>query len=145
MSTRGCPAPGLLALLLLGCQASTPTEAASPKDCDCDCDCKEREVATGSAPTEFQRARLVGHYSTYDGGSGFIFDRTTDPPKARLDGTETAQVLTASGGPLHTTEYRSADGSLWIRVSESGDVLLFQGPKQQQGPDVVRDADADPL
>lgn len=53
-------------------------------------------------------------------------------------------TLSESHGPRGMMEYR-AEG-IWLRVeSESGDVQLFQGPKQTQGVRVVRDADANQL
>lgn len=103
------------------------------------------EVASGSTLTEFQKSRLLGHYSTEDGASGFILDRTVTPPKAKLDGTDKICALQESHGPLETKEYRCDDHSIWVRVSESGDVQLFQGPKQHEGVRVVRDADAKQL
>lgn len=105
----------------------------------------DREVATGKEPTTFQRERTLGHYSTLDGKSGVSLDRRTDVVKARLDGSDDVKVLVASGGPHGTTEYRSDDGSIWLRVDEHGSVLLFQGPQQKEGVEVVHDADAEPL
>lgn len=106
---------------------------------------KKPEVATGNTLTEFQKRRLLGHYSTNDGGSGFILDRTGSPFLAKLDGVDKVQTLSESSGPYHTKEYRSGDGTVWIRVDEEGRVLLFQGPKQINGVNVVRDADANRL
>jgi hypothetical protein len=87
----------------------------------------------------------VGHYSTLDGKSGLIVDRRNAVVKAKLDGDSAVEVLKASGGPHASTEYRSDDGRIWLRVSEQGDVVLFQGPAQKEGVDVLRDADAAPL
>jgi hypothetical protein len=103
------------------------------------------EVATGAEPTKFQRRRLLGHYSTFDGASGFILDRTGADVRARLDGTSNVKILTARGGPHQTREYRSADGQIWLRLDQYGEVLLFQGPSQSEGVEVIRDADAEPL
>ena len=100
------------------------------------------EIATGDTLTEFQKERLLGHYSTEDGASGFILDRTVTPFRAKLDGTSNVATLAESGGPLNSKEYRSADGSIWIRIEENGTVALFQGPKQREGVRVVRDAGA---
>jgi len=79
------------------------------------------------------------------GKSGLILDRRSEVVKARLDGSNEVKVLKANGGPNHATEYRSDDGSIWLRVDQHGEVLLFQGPAQTQGVEVVRDADAEPL
>lgn len=119
-----------------GAPAPTSQPANSPDD---------REVATGKEPTTFQRRRLLGHYSTLDGKSGVTLDRRTDVVKARLDGSNDVKVLAASGGPHGTTEYRSDDGTIWLRVDEHGSVLLFQGPEQKEGVEVINDADAEPL
>jgi hypothetical protein len=104
---------------------------------------KSEEPATGDTLTEFQKKRLLGHYSTMDGASGFILDRTKSPWKAKLDGT--SAVLTLSGSPAtyDTTEYRASN--FWIRVDKNGTVLLFDGPKQTEGVRVVRDANANQL
>jgi hypothetical protein len=104
------------------------------------------EIATGNGLTRFQRERLLGHYSTEDGRSGFILDRTVSPWKARLDGSN--DVLTLSEkrpGAYHSTEYLSEPHKLWIRVGEDGEVQLMQGPTQHEGVNVVRDAGANPL
>lgn len=105
---------------------------------------KPGEVATGSTLTEFQKKRLLGHYSTEDGASGFILDRTVTPWRGKLDGVNKTVTLAKSNTPKRgETEYTSDDKSIWIRVDdESGQVELFQGPKQTQGVRVVRDADA---
>ncbi len=113
---------------------TTPTKTASSS-----------EVADGTHVTEFQKRQMIGHYSTRDGKSGFTFDRTVDPPKGKLDGDTAAMPLKASGGFDNSTEYRSDDKRIWIRVAKSGHVELFQGPKQHEGERVVRDADAEPL
>ena len=101
-----------------------------------------QEIATGDTLTEFQKERLLGHYSTEDGASGFILDRTVTPFRAKLDGTSKVVTLAESGGPFNSKEYRSADGTIWLRIEENGTVALFQGPKQREGVYVVRDAGA---
>ena len=107
----------------------------------------EQETATGSTLTEFQKSRLLGHYSTADGASGFILDRTVTPWRAKLDGVNKVVTLAATSSEgSDGKDYASADKSIWIRVSkEYGDVQLFQGPKQHEGVDIVRDADANQL
>lgn len=127
----------LLVVLAGGCGGSGGSQPAKGAE--------DREVATGNEPTQFQRSRLIGHYSTLDGKSGFILDRGNDAVKAKLDGSSDVKVLKANGGPHDTTEYRSDDGSIWLRVDQRGEVLLFQGPSQKEGVEIVRDADAEPL
>lgn len=130
---------GLLAVA--GCASTNATSsnatsspAASPAG---------SEVADGQHLTEFQKRRLLGHYSTEDGKSGFILDRTVDPPKARLDGDATVRTLSKQGSVSGAYELISDDKKIWLRIAEeSGEVLLFQGPKQTEGVRVVRDADA---
>ena len=104
------------------------------------------EIATGDGLTRFQRERLLGHYSTEDGRSGFILDRTVSPWKARLDGSSDVLILSEKRpGAYHTTEYLSEPHRLWIRVGEDGEVQLMQGPTQHEGTNVIRDAGANPL
>lgn len=119
---------------------STPPPSATPS-------ATTPEVATGGTLTKFQRSRLLGHYSTPDGASGFILDRTVTPWRAKLDGTSDVVTLEQSNTPRRgQTEYTSADKRIWIRVEDaSGEVLLFQGPKQHEGVDVHRDAEANEL
>jgi hypothetical protein len=108
---------------------------------------EKKEVATGNTLTEFQKRQLLGHYSTEDGASGFILDRTVTPWRAKLDGTGKTVTLKLSNTPRRgESEYKSDDGNIWIRVEdEGGRVLLFQGPKQHQGVPITRDADAEQL
>ena len=107
------------------------------------CATTHREVADGQHLTEFQKARLIGHYSTIDGKTGFVLDRTIDPPKARLDGDGTVHRLAREGSVHGAFELVSDDRKIWLRVDEeSGEVLLFDGPQQTSGVDVIRDADA---
>ena len=108
---------------------------------------KGPEIATGNTLTEFQKSRLLGHYSTEDGASGFILDRTATPWRGKLDGPNKTVTLTKSNTPRRgETEYASEDHSIWIRViDESGSVEYFQGPKQNEGVRVRRDADAQQL
>jgi hypothetical protein len=127
------------------CGGGTPAPAAPAPASNAPAPAEPREIATGAQPTRFQRSRLLGHYSTLDGASGFILDRTGSEVRAKLDRTADVKVLTAHGGPHQTKEYESADGDLWLRIDPRGEVLLFQGPSQTQGVEVTRDADAEPL
>jgi len=123
-------------LVVAGCASknATSSPAASPAG---------SEVADGQHLTEFQKSRLLGHYSTEDGKSGFVLDRTVDPPKARLDGDATVRTLSKRGSVSGAYELISDDKKIWLRIAEEGgEVLLFQGPKQTEGVRVVRDADA---
>jgi hypothetical protein len=107
---------------------------------------KEPEVATGTEPTSFQRSKLVAHYSTLDGATGFVIDRTADPIVVRLDGTATNEPLVWHGALHESIDYQSPDKKVWLRVrKETGDVMLFQGPKEHEGVRVTRDADAKTL
>jgi hypothetical protein len=130
-------------MVLAGCggagQAPTAPSAAGASN--------EPEVASGSTLTDFQKKRLLGHYSTMDGATGFILDRTVTPWRGKLDGVDKVVTLNETNEPRRgVKEYTSADRSMWLRVeSESGDVQLFQGPKQTEGVPVQRDADAERL
>jgi hypothetical protein len=133
---------GLLLPVANACSSATPPAQTQARPSP---STEEREVATGTARTKFQQRRLLGHYSTLDGGSGFILDRTDINVRAKLDGTSDVKILTAQGGPRQTKDYRSADGHIWLRIDQHGEVLLFQGPNGTQGVEVIRDADAEPL
>jgi hypothetical protein len=127
----------LLTALALGCGGSGASQPTGTTEA--------HEVTSGQTPTRFQRAQLLGHYSTFDGKSGVIIDRRGDVVKAKLDGSSGVKIMKPNGGPHGSTEYRSDDGSIWFRIDEGGDVRLFQGPSQKQGVEVIRDADAEPL
>ena len=107
---------------------------------------KEPEIATGKEPTEFQKSKMIGHYSTLDGATGFILDRTQDPIVVRLDGTKDNEPLVWHGALHESIDYQSPNQKVWLRVhKESGDPMLFQGPKEHEGVRVTRDADAKTL
>jgi hypothetical protein len=107
------------------------------------CATTRREVADGEHLTEFQKARLLGHYSTIDGKSGFVLDRTVDPPKAKLDGDGEVHTLAREGSVHGAFELVTDDRKIWLRIDEeSGEILLFDGPQQTSGVQVTRDADA---
>jgi hypothetical protein len=133
-----------LAVALPACTAKSPAPAPVPAPAPAPA--RTDEVADGQHLTEFQLTRLLGHYSTVDGKSGFILDRTQEPPLARLDGDEAIRPLTRRGSVYGAYELASDDKSIWLRIAEeSGQVLLFQGPQQTAGVEVVRDADAERL
>jgi hypothetical protein len=128
----------VLGALPLGCGGGT---AAAPTP---GTPTAKEEVADSKHLTSFQRARLLGHYSTENGKSGFLLDRTGPAPRARLDGSTEVETLAERGSVAGAIELTSKH--VWLRIDkESGDVLLFQGPQQTQGVRVVRDADAEPL
>ncbi len=131
----------ILAIGLSSCGGGNAAPAGTPSPST------NEEIATGQTLTEFQRKRLLGHYSTRDGASGFILDRTVKPWRAKLDGVAKVVTLAETNEPRRgEKEYASADKSVWLRVDDgSGEVLLFQGPKQTEGVHVDRDADAEQL
>ncbi len=136
------PLVPLAAIALVACGGSPPRD---PAGVDVEVSV-HGEKTNGKSPTRFQRARLLGHYSTFDGASGFILDRTKTPWKAKLDGSDAVVTLGRAGTEgSESKDYVSADRAVWVRISDEGDVLLFDGPKQKEGVEVVRDADADPL
>ncbi|MCP4449503.1 MAG: hypothetical protein GY811_29835 [Myxococcales bacterium] len=129
----------IFAGMLAACGAPAPATSAPAA-------AQKNEVADGKNLTDFQKKRLLGHYSTYDGKSGFILDRTVDPPKAKLDGAPEVFELTRQGSVTGAYELVNPSTEFWIRIDEeSGSVLLFDGPQQNQGVDVTRDADAEQL
>jgi hypothetical protein len=126
----------LLVALVLGACSHQPNASSPPKE----------EVADGEHLTSFQLSALLGHYSTQDGRTGFVLDRTVEPPLARLDGDEKVRKLTRRGSVDGAFELISDDKAIWLRIEEeSGTVLLFQGPQETEGVGVVRDADAERL
>ena len=128
-----------MALAAAGCGGSAkPASSASDAD--------KPEVADSQHLTEFQKSRLLGHYTTEDGKHGFILDRTATPPRARLDGESAYEELTEQGSVSGAVEYTSPSKKIWLRVSkDTGDVMLFQGPGLTEGVSVMRDADAEQL
>ncbi|WP_394836785.1 serine/threonine protein kinase [Pendulispora rubella] len=90
--------------------------------------------------TDFQRSRLLGHYSTYDGRRGFVLDRLGEPVKVRLDGDSTVHSLKERYSQWTWLDYLSEDGKIEIRTKQdTGEVVKLNYA------DVVRDADARPL
>jgi len=103
-----------------------------------------QDVADGTHATEFQSARLLGHYSTPNGKVGFVLDRTSDPPKIRLDGDAFTLVLSSRQASRGWLEYVASN--IWIRIDEeTGRILSFVGPGMTDATRVIRDADAKPL
>ncbi len=102
-------------------------------------------VANGVGVTTFQLRQLLGHYTTLDGKTGFVLDRTVDPPRARIDGDPYVKNLDVRPSIRCCVEY--AAGGLWMRVDkDSGAILEFQGSLQRdRSVRVIRDADAAPL
>jgi hypothetical protein len=102
------------------------------------------ETADGAHRTEFQSSRLVGHYSTPNGKIGFILDRTSDPPRIRLDGDAYVLVLTPRQASRGWLEFVASN--IWLRIDEeSGRILSFSAPGMKDASYVIRDADAKPL
>jgi len=97
-------------------------------------------ATSGRVLTDFQRSRLLGHYSTLDGRRGFVLDRLAEPAKVRLDGETAVQTLKERYSQWTWLDYLNADGRIEIRTKQdSGEVVRLNGT------DVVRDADARPL
>lgn len=136
-----------LCLSAFGAGCSTATTAAPAPATPAATAMAGGEKADSKHLTDFQKSRLIGHYSTEDGKSGFVIDLSDEnAPKARLDGDTAVKVLKKRGSVSGAYELVSDDHKFWVRMNaESGDVMLFQGPKQHEGVDVVRDADADQL
>jgi len=141
-------------LLAAACHASAPaatapTLVAAPPiatakvrvDVDVHVD---HETADSVHPTRFQASRRVAHYSTPNGQTGFVIDLTSEPARARVDGSAYVLELTPRRGSSGIVEYIA--GSYWFRVSEeTGAVVLFAGPTTRGATPVVHDADAEPL
>jgi hypothetical protein len=103
-----------------------------------------QDMADGTHATEFQSSRLVGHYSTPNGKVGFILDRTSDPPKIKMDGDAYTLVLAPRQASKGWLEFVASN--IWIRIDEqTGRILSFTGPGMTDSTFVVRDADAKAL
>jgi len=102
------------------------------------------ELADGSHPTELQMQQLVGHYSTLDGKSGFIFDRTADPPLVLRDGDRFAVSVTVAANRRCCWDYAAAGMSLRVDRA-TGRITELIDDAHPDGAPVVRDADAEPL
>ena len=127
-----------LSTMIVGCAKQTDATTQRPGT--------SAEVADGKHLTDYQVQQLLGHYSTENGRTGFVLDRTVDPPLARLDGDPAVRSLTRRGSVTGAFELISDDQTIWLRIDEeSGRVLLFDGPQQTEGVRVVRDADAQRL
>jgi hypothetical protein len=86
----------------------------------------------------------IGHYSSGDGLTGFVFDRTGAKPKIRMDGTHETLVLEPKSAPLDQTDLVEQGYGVRIRLGQYGQVIYFRGPRADSVR-VARDADADPL
>lgn len=95
---------------------------------------------SGSSP----RLRL-GHYSSGDGLTGFVLDRTGSPVKLRVDGSNDVQALTPVASAVgNATRLENGLGRAVVEVSEWGTVRWYAtGPVD--GTPVYRDGDAKPL
>jgi len=86
----------------------------------------------------------LGHYSSGDGLTGFVFDRTGPKPKLRMDGTTQAVVLEPRPAPLDQTDLVEQGYGVRIRLGRYGEVTFFRGGRGDSVP-VARDADAERL
>ncbi len=138
-------APAAVAPAPLPVAAPAPAPALAPDPATVRVTIEPRvDVADSSHPTEFQQRRLLGHYSTIDGKTGFVLDRTVDPPRMRLDGDPYIKILAVRSSVRCCIEY--AAGNFWVRIDkDSGAIVEFQGELQRDSVRVVRDADAQPL
>jgi len=94
------------------------------------------------------QARLrLGHYSSGDGLTGLVLDRTGSPVKLRVDGRPEIFALLPSGPPsgaFSTTRLENGLGRTMIEVDESGSVRYF-ADGQGQGVAMFRDGAAGQL
>jgi len=88
------------------------------------------------------RLRL-GHYSSGDGLSGLILDRTTEgAARARLDGSTTVIDLAIVRSSERRALLISADGTLTLEIDDRGGVRRYEGEREVR---LFRDGDAEPL
>jgi hypothetical protein len=83
------------------------------------------EVSRGVRVTTFQIRQLLGHYTTLDGKTGLVLDRTVNPPRARIDGDVYVKNLDVRPSLRCCIEYGPLQTDRAVRV--------------------IRDADAEPL
>jgi hypothetical protein len=113
--------------------ATTPPREADASDIRCNDDPRAQP----------EGALRLGHYSTADGSTGFVLDRTGAEPRLSRDGHDEVLVLRekpADGG----SEYVHEGPDVWIRIERHGHVM-YQGPDGYRGVDAYRDANARPL
>jgi hypothetical protein len=148
----------------LGCASQPPPAPASPPPTPAQTSAAAREgaapapntenappaaAASGSNTDAIDRHLRVpklrlGHYSSGDGLTGFVFDRTGAKPQIRMDGTSEIIELTPRGAPHGQTDLAHGIQGVIIRVGEDGQVTYFRGPRGDSVR-MIRDADAEPL
>jgi hypothetical protein len=88
------------------------------------------------------RARL-GHYSSSDGLSGFVLDRTPRTPRVLVDGTSNVVELGVRDHGGGVVSLESAGGDLVLTVDDAGKVTNISDARRDVP--LHHDADAQPL
>lgn len=84
----------------------------------------------------------IGHYSSGDGMTGFILDRTGAKARMQLDGASGIVALDSEAAPFEATSLRAPKGGVVLRVGPRGEVEYYRG---NESIGMRRDCDADPL
>jgi len=86
----------------------------------------------------------LGHYSNPRRGIGLVFDRTTAQAKLRFDGAAEVLKLDRQHGAGTRIDYIRRVGQVVLQQWDDGRIVVFV-PGADDGIDVRRDGDADPL
>lgn len=98
-------------------------------------------ASTATASTVIPKLRL-GHYSSGDGMTGFVLDRTGKKPRMRMDGTKEIVEMDPEPAPRNETALTVHLRGVVMRLGEHGEVTFFRG---NEAISMHRDADAEPL
>ena len=87
----------------------------------------------------------LGHYSNHARGIGLVIDRTGKEAKIRFDGTDQIIRLDPTPGTHGRTDYIKSVNHVVMHVWKNGRVVVYVPGSTDDGIDVRRDGDADPL
>jgi hypothetical protein len=106
----------------------------------------ERRLAEPApvTPTVIPPGRL-GHFSSSDGMSGFVLDRSGARPLIRFDGASETIELTETAASLGDIALRRPDGYVLLRIDPQGTMTLYDERHGDSGVTARRDQDAAPL
>ena len=118
------------------------TSLTMKRDADADPLSAPPTAPTNAPPsTSIPKLRL-GHYSSGDGMTGFVLDRTGKKPRMRLDGTKEIVEMEPEPASRSETALTVHLKGVVMRLGEHGEVTFFRG---NEALSMTRDADAEPL
>ncbi len=94
--------------------------------------------AAGSADPQGLGEELIVHYSTIDGSTGFVLDRSHDEPVLKFDSSLEMFILQDVPGPRGDTIYKLDNGFAVLRHTNLGGMILFDDLRPEGRP-VMRD------